>query len=266
MKEMSKGIKSGINIGILVITLIVNTLGGIGLINGYSQKEVSDMYSTLITPAPIIFSIWSVIYGLLIASMIALFIKRKEDHYGKVIDEISVLFWISSVLNIGWIISFSYLQIELSVIFIIGLLVVLFMILNKLMAIKEKGKNLLSISFGLYTGWMFFAVVLNITLLLVKLNWNGFGVEENLWGIGVLALAVLLVIAAGAKIKSISFFLPGAWAYFGIFLEVSGKNNSGDYNSILATALLSSITLLIGAGIVFYRNRYKEEKPDKLKK
>ncbi|WP_373471495.1 hypothetical protein [Carnobacterium alterfunditum] len=58
---MKQKTKTYINAILLVITLIINGMGAFGLINGLSQKEVSDMYPTLITPAPSTFSIWSVI-------------------------------------------------------------------------------------------------------------------------------------------------------------------------------------------------------------
>ena len=46
-----------INLIFLVVTLAINLLGAIGLINGFTQKQVSDMYVTLITPSPTTFSI-----------------------------------------------------------------------------------------------------------------------------------------------------------------------------------------------------------------
>ncbi len=55
------------------LTLIINAFGAFGLINGFSQNEVSDMYQTLITPAPSTFSIWSVLYLLLGFSIISHF-------------------------------------------------------------------------------------------------------------------------------------------------------------------------------------------------
>ena len=58
--------KAWINAGFLLVTLIVNALGGLGFINGLSQKEVSDMFDTIITPSPSTFSIWGLIYSLLI--------------------------------------------------------------------------------------------------------------------------------------------------------------------------------------------------------
>jgi hypothetical protein len=50
--------KSWINLLFIVTTLIVNGIGAAGIINGLSQKEISDRYLTLITPSPM-----SLVYG-----------------------------------------------------------------------------------------------------------------------------------------------------------------------------------------------------------
>ena len=40
-------------IWLYLFTLVINTLGAMGVINGMSQKAVSDAYPTLITPSPV---------------------------------------------------------------------------------------------------------------------------------------------------------------------------------------------------------------------
>ncbi|PTQ81404.1 hypothetical protein C8U37_1221 [Trichococcus patagoniensis] len=79
--------KSWINAILLIFTLIVNGMGAFGVINGLSQKEVSDMYPTLITPAPSTFSIWSIIYTFLIISIIVMIFKNQDSYYERAIDE-----------------------------------------------------------------------------------------------------------------------------------------------------------------------------------
>ena len=109
---MDRTKKAWINGLFFVITLAVNTLGAIGLINGLSQKEISDKYVTLITPSPSTFSIWSIIYTLLIISVIVMIMKKDDPYYQKAIDQITVLFRISCILNIAWIVTFSFVQID----------------------------------------------------------------------------------------------------------------------------------------------------------
>ena len=70
-----------INLVFLLVTLTINTLGAVGIINGYSQKQISDMYVTLITPGPSTFSIWGVIYSLLLISMVVMIAKKIDPYY-----------------------------------------------------------------------------------------------------------------------------------------------------------------------------------------
>ena len=49
--------KIGLNAIFFILTLVVNTLGSLGIINAMSQSDVSDKYFTLITPAGFTFSI-----------------------------------------------------------------------------------------------------------------------------------------------------------------------------------------------------------------
>src|SRR5574344_2139629 len=104
---MDRTKKAWINGLFLIVTLVINTLGAVGLINGLTQKQISDMYVTLITPSPTTFSIWSIIYSLLIISVIVMIVKRNEPYYQKAIEEITLLFRISCILNIAWIVAFS---------------------------------------------------------------------------------------------------------------------------------------------------------------
>src|SRR5699024_12861945 len=94
--------KAWVNLGLLLLTLAVNFLGGTGRINNTSQAEVSDMYHTLITPAGFAFSIWSVIYGLLLISLIMMIVKHQDYYYKKAIEEITPLLWISFITNMLW--------------------------------------------------------------------------------------------------------------------------------------------------------------------
>lgn len=254
---MNRAKKAWLSMVLLVITLIINTLGALGLINGLSQKHISDMYMTLITPSPSTFSIWSVIYLLLIVSAVVMIVKKNVPYYQKAIDNISVLFWISCALNIAWIVSFSYVLIEISVLFIFGLVLVLALILQKLTEIQEKKRRLLPLSFGLYGGWLFIATVVNIAAALVKLNWDGFSLEESTWAAIILILAVLAVITVQLVNKNAVFSLPVAWAYFGIFLFLrSPEGFNSQYENLQIIAIIGMTLLIISSVIRFYKNHY----------
>lgn len=254
---MNRTKKVWINGLFFLITLIINTLGALGLINGLSQKEISDMYITLITPSPSTFSIWSVIYTLLIISVVVMIIKKDETYYREAIDNISLLFRISCILNIFWIVAFSYVMIELSLIFILLFVITLSLICQKLLKINDGKRWLLPLTFGLYTGWLFIATVVNTGATLVKLNWNRFGIAEDVWAIITLIIAVLLIILVLSRIKNAVFPLPVAWAYFGIYQFLNSADGFKGAYGLLEIVSLAGMVVLIGvAAISLYRNHF----------
>ncbi len=247
---MDRTKKAWINIAFLIITLGVNTLGALGLINGLTQKQVSDMYITLITPSPVAFGIWIVIYSLLIISMIVMIVKKDDTYYQKAIDSISYLFIISCIFNIGWIILFSFVLVETSVIFILGLTVTLAIIDIKLLEICKANRWLLKLSFGLYSGWLFIAAVVNIAAALVKNDWNGFGLSQETWGCIILIIAIILLIGVLLKIRNAVFPIPAAWAYFGIYLNLQS------FATLQIISLLGMCVLIVFSLVQFWRNHF----------
>jgi len=249
--------KAWINGFFLAATLVVNALGATGIINGLSQKQISDMYVTLITPSPATFSIWSVIYSLLMISVIVMIVKKDDSYYRCAVDQITPLFIISCILNMAWIVTFSYLQIELSALFILGFVITLASICQRLLKIRDGKHWLLPLTFGIYTGWLFIATVVNIAAALVKLQWNGFGIADDIWAIGILIVAVLLVIGVLSRIRNAAFPLPVAWAYFGIYQFLkSPAGFKGEY-VLLETVVLVGMAVLIGvSALKFYRNHF----------
>ncbi len=254
---MERKKQAWINAIIFVVTLAVNALGALGLINGLSQKEISDMYVTLITPSPATFSIWSVIYTLLIISVIMMVVKQSDRYYEKAVDEISLLFRLSSILNIAWIVSFSFVLVEISVLFIFAFVITLALLNMRLLKIQESRRRLLPLTFGIYNGWLFVATVVNIAAALVKLEWNGFGLSTELWAVIILAVATVLVIFVMLLLKNAAFPLPVAWAYFGIFNFLSAAEGfQGKYNMAELAALIGMVVLIGAAAIQLYRNRF----------
>ncbi|HPR40360.1 MAG TPA: tryptophan-rich sensory protein [Oscillospiraceae bacterium] len=241
----------------LAVTLAVNTLGATGIINGLSQKQVSDKYPTLITPSPVTFGIWSVIYFLLIISAAVMIIKRNDPYYQKAADRITGLFRISCVLNMAWIVAFSYLQVEISALFILGLATALFLICLRLLKIQEEGRLLLPLSFGLYTGWLFIAAIVNIAAALVKTGWDRFGIAEEEWAMIVLAVAVLMVVLVQMKGRNAVFPLPIAWAYFGIYMFLrSPEGYGGQYGPLQAVSLIGIVILIVAAAVQLCQNHF----------
>lgn len=249
--------KSWINLVLLVLTLIINALGGTGQINDMSQGEVSDMYKTLITPAGFAFSIWSVIYGLFFISLIVLIVKSEDRYYRKVIDSITPYLWVSFITNMLWIITFSYLQIGISTVFIAVYLISLTLIVQKLKQLHDNDHWLVPLTFGLNTGWLFIATVVNIAAFLVQIEWNGFGITDETWALIIIPVALILSGVVMLSLKNAAFPLPIAWAMFAINRELQ----STDVGSILKVMPLVVSALLVVLSVYFFIQNDKDIYP-----
>jgi hypothetical protein len=216
------------------------------------------MYLTLITPSPSTFRIWSIIYTFLIISIVMMIVKKDDPYYQRATEEITLFFRISCVLNAVWIISFSFVLVEISVLFIFGFAVTLALICKKLLQMQTGNRWLLPLSFGLYTGWLLIATVVNTSAALVKLQWNGFGIADEIWAVATLAIAVLLVAFIATKLQNAVVPLPVAWAYFGIYQFLSSPEGFKGVYPLLQITALVGMTVLIGlAAIRLHLNRYR---------
>src|SRR5690606_35002549 len=92
--------------------------------------------------------------------------------------------------------------------------------------------------------WVTIATVVNVSLLLVQLEWNGFGISYSVWTLIILAVAVAFVLIYLTKYKNAAYPLPLAWAFFGIY----GSYASGRVDPELAAAIQGFLI----AGIVIF--------------
>ncbi len=254
---MDKRKKAWINGLFFLFTLGFNALGATGMINGLSQNEISDKYMTLITPSPSTFSIWSVIYILLLISLVTMIMKKDDVYYRNAVDEITVLFRISCLFNIAWIVAFSYLQLVLSTLFILGFVVTLSLLCRKLLKINQEKCFLLPLTFGLYTGWVFIATVVNIAATLVKAKWNGFGIAPDTWAGIILLISIILMFIVLRSLRNIIFPLPVAWAYFGIYQSLkSSEGFNGQFGTLQIITLGGMGILILMAFAQFYQNQF----------
>ncbi|WP_394120270.1 tryptophan-rich sensory protein [Planococcus donghaensis] len=234
-----------LNLVLYFLTLGVNYLGSSGFFNGQSQRDISDQYLTLISPAPFTFSIWGIIYSLLLITLIYLFIKRKDARVSKLVLLISPWFIVLSLCNMGWIVAFSYERLGISTILIVGMLFSLFIIIGKIYTHRfEVPSTLAGLSFTFYCAWVTIATVVNVSLLLVQLEWNGFGISYSVWTLIILGVAIAFVLIYLSQYKNAAFPLPLAWAFFGIY----GSYASGRVNPELAMTIQGVLI----AGIVIF--------------
>ena len=129
-----------LNLLTLVLTLVVNSLANILPLNGMNTGQISDSLPSLFTPAVYVFSIWSIIYIGLIAFGIYQALPSQRNNPR--IERVGWWFVIANLFNSAWIFAWHYLQFGLSVVLMLGLLVSLLVIYERIGGGQPAGGNL----------------------------------------------------------------------------------------------------------------------------
>lgn len=215
-----------VNLLAFVATVLVNTLAITLPINGKTTGELSDMYPNLFVPAGITFSIWSVIYILLLAFVIWQVVQVfKKSENARVVGAIGPWFLVSSLANCSWILAWHFVLPVLSLIIMVILLISLIKIyLNLEQARPEISKNHKYVTypiFSIYLGWITVATIANTAAVLVHLGWQGAPLSEPAWTIIMISVAIAMGLYFSLMKKDVFYTLVIIWALYGIFLKRS---------------------------------------------
>lgn len=212
----------------LLGTLTALTLNGLanGLpLNGYNTGQISDFYPNLFVPAGITFSIWGLIYLLMIGftvhGLIAAF--KKNENTGVKLIHAGPWYLISCLANASWIVAWHYQYITISLV-VMGVL--LFSLIRVYLAMEKSPiprtfpeKLTLKWPFSIYLGWITIATVANVTAWLVSFGWEGFGLSEDVWLCVAILAAVLIAELFMLIKKDAAFGWVIVWALVGIILK-----------------------------------------------
>lgn len=231
------------NLVFLTAMIVMNYLANALPINNRSTGELSDALPNLFVPAGITFSIWGVIYLLLMIFSLLQF--RAENQ--AVVNKIGWVFVISCLFNMLWILAWHYQKLPLSLLIMAGLLLSLVMINT---SIRDLPFGLIKAAFGVYLGWICIATIANVTALLVSYNWNAFGMSEETWTIIMISAGTLVVSLALFRLMNPFIGLAVIWAFCGIILK-----RQDDFRSIVIAALAGVVIVTIVTVVVFLRKR-----------
>ena len=237
--------------------VIINALAVILPINNKTTGQLSDQYPNLFVPAGLTFSIWGVIYTLLaifvIYSLIAAIKGSRESFKGK----ISFWFFLSCLANIGWIFAWQYEIVPLSLLimlFLLGCLLVIYLSLGiGKRGQPKKEQYLVHLPFSVYLGWITIATIANMTALLVQLNWNRFGLNEQFWTVAVILVGIAITLSILAARHDIFYGLVVDWAIIGILLKRTADSSPAQAVIIVTIAGI----IFISAGILIQLVRKK---------
>ena len=246
-----------------VAMVVVNILANSLQINNQSTGVISDNYPNLFAPAGLTFSIWGLIYLLLLGYVLYQFVpfgKQIVQKKEELLRKVNLLFIGTSLVNISWIFAWHYDLIGLSVLIMAVLLLLLIKIANVVRTeqLTSQEKFFVSIPFSVYFGWITVAAIANITVFLVSIGWDGFGIPEYVWTSIVLLVGAVIGILRMRVDKKIAYGLVLVWAYLGILLKhLSVSGFGGQYPGIVAVVIVCIALFLFFIGKLIYKDRRK---------
>lgn len=244
-----------LNILSVVVALVLNAVVGAQLIDVPSIAEISDRYATLLTPATYAFSIWSVLYLLLIV----LAVYQARDFFQPSVTnsipmKIGPYFILANIGNAVWTYIFVSDYIGFSVLILVGMVASLLALLYRLdIAMHEPPlRHLLFVwlPLMLYTGWVLVASVVNIASWLASI-----GIILGQFTAMAVLVALCCVLLALLYFRNVrELVIASTWGIAAIGVQAidSDKNLLVTTSSFTVTAVL-----LLAVAIHAYINRRK---------
>ncbi|MCE2789395.1 MAG: hypothetical protein LW630_05725 [Saprospiraceae bacterium] len=217
-------------------------------INNKTTGELSDQYDNYFVPSGFTFSIWGLIYLLIITFSIFTVVQAFSNNPKTIslIHRLSGWFIVANLANGLWLVFWHY---EWVVISLLVMLVILFNLLDMYYTLVQKKPNSLMVNLcltlpvSIYLAWISVATIANVTASLVSVQWDGGFWQPSTWAIVMICIAVILGIFMVYIRQDQPFALVIAWALFGIF---SKRLTAGDPPSLdVAKAAQYGFTLLL---------------------
>jgi benzodiazapine receptor len=205
----------------VALALTVNILASALPLNGQNTGEISNRLKIYFVPAGYVFAIWGVIYIFWIAFTVYQFLPTHRQ--SPRLRKLGYFFALSGVFNAAWLFCWHYNQLGLSVLVMLALLGVLIASYLKLNVgrapVSNAEKWCVDIPFSVYLGWITVATVANVSGFLFSINWNGFGIEPQVWAVNMLVVASLLGLLMALTRRDSGYLFVLVWAFIGIAVK-----------------------------------------------
>jgi translocator protein len=230
-----------------LFTLTMNVLANLLPMAGRTTAEISDSFPALFTPAGYVFSIWGVIYILLLGFSLYQALPANADHPR--LRAIAQPIALGSVANGIWIALWHHLWIGASVFATLVLLLTLALAHQRLRApLTRRGPPVTRAErfwargmVSVYLGWASVATVANITVYLYQRGHSVsfLALPAQFWGVVVLAVATGLGAVMLRRHRDFAYAAVLVWAFVGIVVAQSAAH------FVAAAALVGGVGLAL---------------------
>jgi len=206
-------------------------------IGAISQDIFKDV---LITPASYAFAIWGLIYLGLIS--FAVYQALPAQKANPLLNKIGYKLVLASIAQIIWVICFLYQQYAASMVAMLCILLPLIAAYSHLPfkpRISRSRRWLVRTPISIYLAWISVATILNGALVLSAWQWNGWGINPEVWTVIMLLIAGLLTHFITIPRLDFPYGAVFAWAAVAIAIK------NADTFLIAGTAIGLSIFLTI---------------------
>lgn len=237
-----------VNVVAFAVTVLINGLAGsTTLIGGQNTAQVSDRYSTLITPAGYVFAIWGVIYTLL--GLFVIYQALPGEHGKAYSNRIGGVFALSGLVNAVWLFLWQYELLAASVALMGLLLASLIVIYVRLdigkTRVSWRERLAVHVPFSVYLGWITIATIANVAATLVSVSWGGFGIAPDAWAALILIVALTIALLVVATRRDVAYGAVIVWALVGIAAKQGGDIGLIANVSAGVVAVAAAATLLV---------------------
>jgi benzodiazapine receptor len=239
------------NIVAFLTMIVVNTLATTTGLFGRQTGALSDAIPNLFVPAGLTFSVWGVLYLLLLLFTVyqARWLFTADRAAPEALGRVGWLFVVSSAANVGWLLLWHAQLVGLSMIPMMALLVTLIAVHVRLGTGRTRPTRserwFFRVPFSAYLGWITVATVANATAALVAAGWNGFGLAPEAWAVAMVVVAALVTIIMLLTRRDAAYALVVVWALAGIALKRSADASAASRAVYVAAVACAAVVAAV---------------------
>lgn len=227
--------------------LFMNWWTGAVRLGGVTQGEIAFMFPTLFTPEFYVFSIWGIIYMLLIGYAVYQLVPGQSAR--PIHRAIGWPLTIVNVIGGAWLVTWHLLYLWWSALILAIMLALVLTVFMRLGVGRHKVSELdfifCHLPFSIYPAWLSVALIANIAIALKQMSWSGFGISEPVWTVALMTIASLIAITVQIRYWSPAFVAVLVWAFSGIWVRNGDIAPIGTM-TLLLCALLIAFVLVRG--------------------